>query len=202
MPADINLDEFKKNVCDGYDAYVILRKLLGGYEGKRILGLGCGVARTEKEHKYFSEYNISGIYYPAVEHGISKRGRIVYGVDIDFLEKSKKYLKEFKKSTGIIPVPGNITDIGEILKGEEFDGIISTSFLGMPIDGYLKEINIKIMKDLFSLTAHDGYHCHYKVQGEEFKITEEALKDIGFNVLNFFKKRGEGLDSILILHKD
>ena len=188
------IDNLKINrsfeISNKIKAIFLLEEFLGGFEGKHILDIGCGAEIS-------LDITRRG-YSPDMAEVISKRGGIVYGLDQGFINRSKSYLERFRKETGVIPIPGRIEHIEEVLEGKQFDGIVSASVMGYPT----KSLNwIEAMQKLYSLTKPGGYHCHFKLMGEEVNINRNNLEEIGFTVLSYFKENSE-IGSALVLHKE
>lgn len=163
----------------------IAEGLLDGYKGKTILEIGCGDDLVSWDHS------------PNLGREAKRRGAIVYGLD----PRLKKYegkgicsvwgnnsedridLKEFEKRTGVIPVIGNIEDIIDLFKKNQFDAIVSKSVIGQPTYGLNWDIEFK---KLFDVTRAGGFQVHYKYAQEDFEFNKAGLERIGFQVLNYF----------------
>ncbi len=194
-----------REISNNIKGIFLLEKFLGGFEGKHILDIGCGTGIDSTAYILdigcgtgIDTTAVGREYYPYIAKIISRRGGIVYGFDMGFINKSKSDLERFRKETGVIPIPGVIEHIDEILEGKQFDSIISSSVMGYPT----KNLDwIETMKKLYPSTKLDGYHHHFKLRGEIVNIDRTSLEEMGFNVLSDFRENN-GLGSALVLHKE
>ena len=162
----------------------VLGKLLGGLERKTILDLGCGASFDclEKSPNGSS-------YHPMFAEGFIEAGAIIYGLDKDFISLDEEYLKKFQDKTGVIPVAGWIEDVDKIFKNKQFDGIFSSMTIGHPTE----DINWKeMLKRLYFLTKSGGYHYHYNHEAKHFQVSQNEIRDLGYNVLHYFEEEYQG----------
>lgn len=179
-------EEDRKNILN------LAEKMFGGFKGKEILALGCGSAtRIDNDLKE---------NYPLIDEEIAEKGGIVYGLDQNLCARSKKHLEEFKRETGIIPVPGIIEDVDRYFKEKKFDGIFSAFVMGHPT----RNMDWKPpLQKLYGLMKPGTYQCHYKFETGLFNVTKQEIADMGYEVLHFFNnnEKERAWEKILVLKR-